>query len=255
MTTAVAELDRLEASEREAAAERYAELLDKLEAGEAIDDKRALKVLRDAGKTTADVNAELARRKRVGELREQITSIGDLAARGRGLQDRLAAKQAEIEAVTKPLYEDLAAIKEEIKTLTPLSFQLEASQKELAKLCPLPADEAERRRLIGTSRAMLVRFEVQLQGRTDPAVSREQIARLEAQLAELQRERDQVGPLNVVNMFQVRSINSRIADCRRQLDEATQRLERDQPYVHQFNQLTALRARIAELAVAAPERA
>src|SRR5262249_42577390 len=139
---AVAELLDFQQSEAEKAAAKYAELVEALDSGADVDRRAALKILKAAGKSPADLQTELSRRRRVAELRQLIADAADWLAERKTLDEQLAAKDAEIKATTARLAGERAAIANEAQAVRDKQYSVENARRELRKLVPLPAEEA-----------------------------------------------------------------------------------------------------------------
>lgn len=247
MATAVSDLVEAVASAREKAENAYAELVDRMEAGEEIPRHAALRILRDAGKDPAEIGAELARRRRVAELRNRIEAAGDTVERQIAIEQQLAMKKQEIEEVTKRLRDERVALERSLEALGRERLELEELRRELARLAPPPADEVERQNAMKEIRGQIGRLTVMVAGKLDSDAAQADLDRLDRSIAETMEHLDRLGPINVVNMFKVRSAKRKLSDLTKEKRDLALRVEKCRAFVHDWRRLKNLRSKLAAL--------
>jgi hypothetical protein len=186
MTAAVAELVHYQQSEAEKADAKFAELVDQLADGGDVDPRAATKTIAAAGKSTADVEAELRRRRRVAELQAIIADAGDVAAQKLQLSERLAAHKFEAEKVAARLAEERKAFAQQEAELNDRYNRADTARRELRRIVPVSQARAEleaRGRKLAADIGLL---QTLLHGSADPRKRRPAIEQLNLQIAELQ---------------------------------------------------------------------
>jgi hypothetical protein len=244
----VAELKaKLDAADAKAV-EDYEDLLAKLLAEVSIDDRWALKVLAAAGKTTEDLDGDLARGRRVAELRKLLATKIDLAGRWRRLRERKAANEAEWRAAEARARQETAAIADEERALIDAGNERDRLERELRSLSPVPKAEQERQAALRQVQAEIQRLESMIHGRRDPDELQDLATRSEEAVAQRRAELDKIPLLNI---FAHQDAKRALAAAVRARDELQSQLTKGSPLRHVFSQLRGLKARRDELAAAA----
>jgi hypothetical protein len=247
MAMQVADLAVLENNVAAKALARYEKLVDQFELGEEVAERTAVDVLRDAGKSAADVKAELDRRLRVAELRRIIAEAGDLVAEQERLIEADAAIKRELDDTVKRLSQERVRIDKEITAVNSRRSTIDDAKRELARIAPPPADELQRAQARKELTAQIVRMEATLRGRVDPDETRKALARIDAKVAEIEKQARELGPMSAVNMDKHNDFKWELRQLAKKRNELEVRLNEDSTYKHQFRQLEKLRAKRAEL--------
>jgi len=249
MANSVADLKQRQAASEAQARATFEELLAKLLGEESVDDGWALKVLEAAGKTPDELDKELARRRRVVELRKLLSGKSALAARRRAVAARDAANKADWKAAETRVRTEAEAIGLEERAVIDAERTMQEAQRELQTICPPPAAECERQAAVRQVVAEILRMELLIGGRPDPEERQAAAARYDALVPELSEQLEQVSMLNI---FARADAKQALSAAMRARDEAAKQAEMARGTRHLWAQLKALRVRHAELLAAAP---
>lgn len=244
MSTSVADLVEAETAAAGKAVAEYERLVDRLASGEEVSQAAALKILREAGKSAKELDAELSRRRRVEELRGIVATLDEARAaleEVQGLQADLKADHAAFEKRFAAQAAELA--KEEALYRTRVN-NAENAKQELRKICPVPPAEAKWKEEWQKTQREIIDVQRWIGGHSDPDEQLAVAAKWEEKAKALSEEFEKVPALDIFNRSELRHRFHSAIEAR---DDARGKAERSEGKRHFFKQLKALKARIAEL--------
>jgi hypothetical protein len=245
VATTVAEIaDRKRAIDAKAL-DAFHDLVGQLADGGVVDDAKALRVLEAAGKSPQDLEQELARRKRVAELRALIAGEPPLADRQRELNAREAANKAEFKAAGKRVEAEAKAIAAARQSLINQAQDIDRAKRELRELDPPPADAPERRAELQRLAAEIHKLELQVGGHRPHAEHEARAERHDRRAAELAAELDTI---SLIDIFKRQDCKRALAAAIAARDQELERARNSRKFSHHFTRLAGLQARKQELA-------
>jgi hypothetical protein len=184
VATTVADLVNREASEAVKASDAYEQLVADLLAEVEVDEKRALKTLRDAGKSPRQLQADIDLQKRIAALRASIAHKEAAQNKRCDLVRQVEAKENERKAFLAENAKQLEALKTQLDAAYRAQQQIDDDERQLRRLLPPSAHRSQLMREGRVAAAEIVQLELLILRRRDPRQNRAGIERLQAQIAE-----------------------------------------------------------------------